>query len=210
MREILADGVLVEAANLTMDESLLGGKSESVTKLVGEPLQAGMYCASGWAVYRVEQLPPENPAGEDKIMATSATQTLTPLQNIVQRVLYGLLFIAAIFYISLIMDVVRADILPPEVLTLYRDVMSIIFSIAPGGLFFMIVINYAVGSAEIARSGALVRNSLTIESLAQISTICLIRHGGVLGVDVELEMLTSPSGTAVFRRRARNADRGSA
>ncbi len=196
--EILAEGVLVETANLTIDASLPGGKSESGTKLVGEQLQAGMYCASGWAVYRVEQVPPESPGGEDQIAETSATQTLTSLQNIVQRVLYGLLFITAIFYVSLMLDVVRADILPPEVLTVYRDVMSIIFSIAPGGLFFMIVINYAVGSAEIARSDALVRNSLTIESLAQISTICLIRRGGVLGVNVELEMLVPQSGTAVL------------
>ena len=196
--EILADGVLVEAANLTTEESLLGEKSESITKLVGEPLQAGLYVAGGWAVYRVEHVPVEDPGSEKRISKTSAVQTLTPLQTIVQRVLYGLLFIAAIFYISLMLDVVRADILPPEVLTVYREVMSIIFSIAPGGLFFMIVINYAVGSAEIARSDALVRNSLTIESLAQISTICLIRRGGVLGVNIELKMFAPSLGAAVL------------
>lgn len=191
--EILADGNLVESANLTIDETQLVGKGGSVTKLVGELLQAGTYCASGWAVYRVEQVPPETSGSENQSTGAYVSQNLTPLQIIVERVLYVLLFIAGIFYIMLMLDVVRADILPPEVLAAYRDMMSIIFSIAPGGLFFMIVINYAVGSAEIARSSALVRNSLTIESLAQISTICLIRRGGVMGVNVELEMIPSPS-----------------
>jgi magnesium-transporting ATPase (P-type) len=204
--EILADGTLVESANLTIDQSLLEGKDGVVKKSSGESLQAGMYCASGWAVYRVERLNFEAPGGEEQIGTASASQTLTPLQNIVQRVLYVLLFIAGLFYVSLMLEVVRADILPPETLAAYREVMSIIFSLAPGGLFFMIVINYAVGSANIARSDALVRNSLTIESLAQISTICLIRRGGVLGVGVEIEMLASQSGTPVISEsRARQA-----
>ena len=204
--EILADGDLVESANLTIDGSLLGGMSASVPRLTGELLQAGTYCTSGWAVYRVKKVPPESSAGEDQFAETATTQTLTPLENIVQRVLYGLLFMVGIFYISMMLDVVRADILPPEILASYRQVMSIIFSIAPGGLFFMIVINYAVGSAEIARSDALVRNSLSIESLAQISTICLIRHGGVMGLNVELEMLPTQADTPVLsERRARHA-----
>jgi magnesium-transporting ATPase (P-type) len=204
--EVLADGDLIESADLTIDESMLGGKSESVTKLTGEPLQAGTNCTSGWAVYRVKQMPLESPAGEDRIAAPSTAQTLTPLQNIVKRVLFGLLIIAGIFYISLMLDVVRADILPPEILVSYREVMSIIFTIAPGGLFFMIVINYAVGSAEIARSDALVRNSLSIESLAQISTICLIWRGGMMGLNVELEMFPSQSDTPELpESRARQA-----
>jgi hypothetical protein len=62
----------------------------------------------------------------------------------------------------------------------------------------MIVINYAVGSADIARSDALVRNSMDIESLAQVSTICLIRHGGVTGVTIQLEMLPSSTGSPLL------------
>ncbi|MEJ2348513.1 MAG: hypothetical protein P8Y03_01875 [Anaerolineales bacterium] len=204
--EILADGTLVESANLTIDQSLLEGKDGVVKKSTGESLQAGMYCASGWAVYRVERVNLEAPSSGQQIRTASVSQTLTPLQNIVQRVLYVLLSIAGLFYISLMLEVARADFLPPETLAVYREVMSIIFSIAPGGLFFMIVINYAVGSANIARSDALVRNSLTIESLAQISTICLIRRGGVLGIGVELEMLASQSGPPVLSEsRARQA-----
>ena len=90
-------------------------------------------------------------------------------------------------------QVIRADFLPPTIMAAYRDVMSVIFSIAPGGLFFMIVINYAVGSADITRVGALVRNSQTIESLAHVSTVCLIRRGGVADLKIEVEMIPSES-----------------
>jgi len=88
--------------------------------------------------------------------------------------------------------VVRIDLLPPELMTTYREVMSIIFSILPSGLLLMIVINYAVGSADIARSDVLVHNSQTIESLAQVTTVGFIRHGGAVGLAVELEMLPPP------------------
>lgn len=196
--EILADGLLVESTDLTIDESMLAGQAGIVTKETGELLLAGSSCASGWAVYRVERENIEKPEDVKPNSTTTKTQTKTPLQIILDRVLYVILFFAAIFYITLMLDVFRSDILPAEVLTMYRDVMSIIFSIAPGGLFLMIVINYAVGSADIARSDALVKDSMSIESLAQVSTICMIRRGGVTGLVVELEMIPPQPGSLVL------------
>lgn len=204
--EILTNGVLVEANNLTIEESSLYENIGIVKKEPGELLQAGSSCDSGWAVYRVEQINIENPSGHNGKPSSSSTQVKTPLQTILDRVLYLILFFAAIFYIVLMLGFLRTDILPADILMLYRDVMSIIFSIAPGGLFLMIVINYAVGSADIARSDALVKDSFSIESLAQVTTLCLIRHGGITGLSVDVEMIPSQSGNQTLSAsRARQA-----
>ncbi len=196
--EFLADGLLLESANLTIDESGLEEQAVINTKKPGEPVCVGSYCTSGWAVYRVEKINIETPGNKKQIKATTPARSMTPLQIIVERVLYVLLVIVGIFYITLALEVIRADMLQPDTLELYRGVMSIIFTLAPGGLFFMIVITYAVGSADIARTNTLVRNNLTIESLAQVSTLCMIRRGGATGVNFQLEMIPSLSESPVL------------
>lgn len=190
--EILANGTLLESKNLTIEETVQEAELQVVPKKPGDSLTMGTFCRSGWAVYRVEQVPIET--GGEQQAAGSSAPTMTALQDIVQKVLYVLLAIAGLFYITLLLEIIRVDILSPETLAAYRNVLSLIFSIAPGGLFFMIVVNYAVGSADIARSGVLVRNNLDIESLANVTTLCLVRRGGVLGVTTQIEAIPPGEG----------------
>ena len=199
--EILADGVLLESANLIINESKNGKGGESSIKEPGDVLTAGTYCGNGWVVYQVSRLNIQVPEEEDPASLVASIRVKTPLQKIIERVLYVLLVIVAIFYIFFFLEVVRIDLLPPELMTTYREVMSIIFSILPSGLLLMIVINYAVGSADIARSDVLVHNSQTIESLAQVSTVGFIRHGGAMGLTIELEMLPLPEDTQKLSER---------
>jgi magnesium-transporting ATPase (P-type) len=198
--EILADGMLLEGEELRIDETTLGPLGEVVSKQPGDLLRAGSFCISGWAVYRAQSIPID-----ENIKHRGSPKSLTPLQNIVMRTLYALLFITGLFYISIVLEILQLDkVLRQENLSTYRNVLSIIFSIAPGGLFFMIVINYAVGSADIARIGALVRSSLMVESMAQMTTICLIRRGSLSGLALELSMIEAPSGAPVLtENRAR-------
>ena len=62
------------------------------------------------------------------------------------------------------------EVLSPELMTYYRDTMSTIFSLVPAGFFLMILVNYAMGSIDMAKQGFLVRDNRTIESIAQIDT----------------------------------------
>jgi magnesium-transporting ATPase (P-type) len=201
--EILADGTLLEAENFTIDETMLE-EGKVVSKQPDDVVHAGSFCSSGWAVYRANKIPVGGHAAGQQNAADSPTRSLTPLQDIVRRTLYALLVITGVFYLTFILDVLRLDILPAAELAAYREILSIIFSIAPGGLFFMIVINYAVGSADIARLGALVRSSLMVESMAQMTTFCLIQRGNVKAVTLELEMIPDSSGKFIFsENRAR-------
>lgn len=199
--EILAYGVLLESANLRIYESKNKEGDETETKVPGDRLTAGTYCGNGWVVYQVSQLNIQVPEDEDPASLVASIRIKTPLQKIIERVLYVLLVIVAIFYVFFFLEVVRIDLLPPELMTTYREVMSIIFSILPSGLLLMIVINYAVGSADIARSDVLVHNSQTIEALAQVSTVGFIRHGGAMGLTIDLEMLPLPQDAQKFSER---------
>jgi magnesium-transporting ATPase (P-type) len=72
------------------------------------------------------------------------------------------------------------------------DVSSVIFSIAPAGLFFMILLTYAAGTADLAKIGALVRQARSVESLAQVNVMCFAKGGVLTGTDVEIESISKP------------------
>ena len=187
--EILADGAVLESKNFSVVDSTRATDEESALKAAGDALSAGTYCRTGWAVYQVSRLNIQQPEPEITSKIVTSIRNKTPLQTIIERVLYVLLGIVAIFYVVFFLEVVRIEIFPPDLMAAYREVMSVIFSILPSGLLLMIVINYAVGSADIARSDVLVHNSQTIESLAQVSTVGFIRHGGAMGLTVDLDMM---------------------
>lgn len=191
--EILANGEILEASNVLIDESLIKATGGVVSKKPGDEVFTGSYCDQGWAIYRADHFPDEVDSDELSTSATPISEIKTPLQKSIRMLLIVLLVIAGVFYGIILLEILRLDFFPSEILLMYRQVMSIIFSIAPAGLLFMIVVNYAVGSANIAESGALIRNSLAIESMAQITNLCIIRRGILDSVGVELEMLPAPS-----------------
>ena len=204
--EILADGILLESANLRIIGHKLQNNAPSDLINPGDLLTAGTYCETGWAIYQAKRINIPKPEKKEPSKLIVSIQDKTPLQKIIERVLYVLLVIVGMFYFYLFLEVIRIDLFSPKLLTTYREVMSVIFSILPSGLLLMIVINYAVGSADIARSDVLVHNSQTIESLAQVSTMGFIRHGDAMGLTVELEMLpASMDSLKISERQIRQA-----
>ncbi len=196
--EFFAQGVILESSNLKVDESHIVPDGGHVTKGVDDPVYPGTFCEGGWSAYRVDYYPEDIGRDEISVAATPISDIQTPLQKTIRSLLVGLLVIAGIFYGIILLDLLRLDVFSPELLTMYRQVMSIIFSIAPAGLIFMIVVNYAVGSANIAKSGALVRNSLAIESLAQVTSMCIIRRDSTDAISFKIEMLLTSDGEQVF------------
>jgi magnesium-transporting ATPase (P-type) len=204
--EILADGILLESTNLRIAGPNSGQNDSSALKNPGDALTAGTYCETDWAVYRANHLNIQQPEKNEPAKLVASIRNKTPLQKIIEQVLFVLLVIVGSFYFFFFLEVFRIDLLSPDLLANYREVLSVIFSILPSGLLLMIVINYAVGSADIVRSDVLVHNSQTIESLAQVSTVGFIRHSGAMGLTVELEMLpASVESLKISERRIRQA-----
>jgi magnesium-transporting ATPase (P-type) len=195
--QILADGHILRAAdNLYVDDSGFAEHSTKANKSPGDSLQAGEYCLQGWAVYEIQALPPEELRTTQLNAIPESSADLTPLQKIIDRILRILLVLTAIFVLLLIQHSMRWDVVPPEVQKLYLDGASIIFSIAPSGLFFMIIVAYNMGTFDLLKLGALVRDSRSVESLAQVTTICFGKSGTLTGIDVTMEMLPTPNDEA--------------
>lgn len=184
--EILAEGQVISEASLQINQK--NGQAETSSRLVGsgEWLSRGNFCTDGRGVYQVSQAPADQLTQELTTDLGLIQKELTPLQIIINRILQIMIALVILFLIPFLLHLVNVEILTEEIQTAHRDIASIIFSIAPSGLFFMIIVTYATGSADIARLGALVRDSLAVETLSQINVLCFDKADTLTGLEVRL------------------------
>ena len=188
--EFLVEGQLLDGRPQVLETSAVRDEERTRYIGVGDPIPAGSYCLQGRAVYQATALPVENTTRWTPVQGKAE---LTPLQGIIARVLRLLLGAIALFMIILFLDMINFPLFSQLFEEDYRNVASVFFSIAPSGLYFMIVATYALGSARLGDSGALIRDSRSVESLAQVSTLCFSKTGALTGAEVQLEMI-SPAG----------------
>lgn len=190
--QILVNGEIVGGSEIVVDESTAEQEGRKRVKQVGDQVSADSFCVDGNAIYQSRQAGANRLA--DKI--GSGIQILlgerTPLQNFIEIVLRVLFVVVLVFSLLLVLDAIylQAEIVSAE----YRDAFSIVFGIAPTSLFFILVINYAVGLVRIADQGAMVYKSTTVESLADVSVLCISRSSLLSGAQLSLEPIEPPQG----------------
>jgi len=217
---ILADGVLLAAHNLELVNP--SDPENILTVEEGGEIQVGSVCLRGEAVYRIDDIPPvqtfdiledeedeaasqakrqegkEKPRVVNRRTDHRRIDRRTPLERILQRILIFLLSICVFFYLTLLLQLLRIDVLTPDMEKIYRDVMSIVFSLSPAGFFLIVVVNYAMGTIDLARQGALVRDNRSVELIAQLNTLIAIRSQGLTEIRAKLEMIPGETGEPVL------------
>jgi magnesium-transporting ATPase (P-type) len=200
--QLLVDGALSSEGPIVVDESMLTGARDHPTKRAGDLVYAGSFCISGRAAYETQKVGSERLIASLTAGSSSVREDLTSLERIVDRVLRGLLIVVALFTVLLLLRYFRLDTVVD--VDAVADVANVIFSIVPASLFFMIFLTYASGTADLAKIGALVHRSRSVESLAQATVVCFAQAGILTGIRVELEPIEPPGdGERVAESRLR-------
>jgi magnesium-transporting ATPase (P-type) len=191
--QIVVDGQLVGEGQIIVDESMLTGDPVQHARKPGDAVYAGSFCVAGHGACRAQKVGTERfvaalTGGEQEVQ-----EELTPLEQTMGRVLRVLLVIVALLALLLLAD--YAGLALPFVHTdAFTSAASVIFGLAPSSLFLMILVNYAMGTAELARSGALVHRTRSVETLAQATVVCFAHAGVLTGADVRMEPLGPSTG----------------
>lgn len=194
--ELFADGSIIHQEGLVIDETTLGDGSRRAYKDDGDKVYAGTFCVSGRAVYQVEKL------GQDRFITGIIENTgenkqeLTPIETIINNVLRVLLVVVAFYTGFLIYGYLNITLPIPE--EFFNEVAGIIFSLAPAGLYFMIIVTYAASTVDLAKVGALVHRARSVEAMAQVNTICFSREGVLTGIRVDLRLPPQSEGSEGF------------
>ena len=209
--QIVVDGPIIGTGSLEVDESLLTGESNLVTKHEGDMLYSGTFCVTGSAAYRAEKVGVQSMAGTLTARARAYREIYTPMQREINMVIHVLLFIA-LFLEVLLVAASMVNFVP--IVETVRMAMVII-GIVPNGLFLCISMAYALGAVRIVGKGALVQKFNAIESLSHVDVLCLDKTGTLTTNKLELaslspygierEVLRTQLGSYIAHTSSRNA-----
>ncbi len=171
--QIVVDGVVVGDGRMEVDESLLTGESDLIPKQAGDTVLSGSFCVTGSAAYEAQKVGEGSFANQLTARARSFRRVRTPLQRDVEFIIRLLTLIAMFIGLLLLISAALYS------LPLMRSVQmaSVVAGLVPNGLFFMVIAAYAMGALRIARSGALVQQANSVESLSNVNVLCMDKTG---------------------------------
>jgi cation-transporting P-type ATPase E len=171
---VVADGELVLASDLRLDESVLTGESESVRRMPGEGVRSGAFAVEGSGAFIVTAVGRDSFAERLLGEARSLRHPRSPLERAVNRLLYALVGLVVLLGALLGFSLRhRHASLHEAVATSTAGVVSLI----PEGLMVLVSLTYAVAAARMARRGVLAQQLNAIESLASVEVLCVDKTG---------------------------------
>jgi cation-transporting P-type ATPase E len=172
--QVVADGRVISASDLRLDESILTGESDPARRSAGEALRSGAFVSEGTAAYEVTATGSDSFAARLTGEARSFRHPRSALEQAVNRLLYVLtgavVFLGGVLGFSLYH---RHVALHTAVSTSAAGVVSLI----PEGLVLLVGVTYAAAAVRMSRRGVLAQQLNAIESLASVDTICVDKTG---------------------------------
>jgi Ca2+-transporting ATPase len=171
--KVPADLVIIEANNVSCDESSLTGESESITKEIRDHLYMDSNVLSGNCTGVVEAVGMKTQIGEIAEIVQEADED-TPLKARVAKLGKTLSLIAIIVCIAIFILELFKGI--PLVET-FMTAVALAVAAIPEGLPAVLTLTLALGMSEMAKSNAIVRKLLSVETLGSCTIICSDKTG---------------------------------
>jgi cation-transporting P-type ATPase E len=172
--QVVADGKLVSADGLALDEANLTGESELAVRAAGDPVWSGSFAVEGTARYVATAVGPDSRAERLTETARAFRHPRSPLEQANDRLLMWLVALAVPLAIALIISVFAHDEpASARIQTLTAGIVNLV----PEGLILLISLTAAVSAYKMARRGVLAQQLNAIESLASVDTLCTDKTG---------------------------------
>lgn len=173
--QIVVDGVVEEAAQLEVDESLLTGEADPIDKTVGATVMSGSYVVSGSGAYRATKVGKDAYAAKLAEEASKFTLVHSELRSGIDKILKFITYL----------------LIPAGLLIIYNQLFSsgeswrpavtgmvaALVPMVPEGLVLMTSIAFAVGVVRLGRRQCLVQELPAIEGLARVDVVCADKTG---------------------------------
>ena len=171
--KVPADLILIESANLSCDESHLTGESESVGKKINDKVFMDSNINSGHGLGVVEKIGMKTEIGKiaDIIQEegddTPLKQKVGKLGKILSAI--AITVCVAIFILELLQGT--------ELVETFMTAVSLAVAAIPEGLPAVLTLTLALGMQEMAKSNAIVKKLLSVETLGSCTIICSDKTG---------------------------------
>ena len=172
--QVVADGTVVSADGLALDEANLTGESELIVREPGEPVWSGTFVVEGAALFEVTAVGSESRAGRVTATARAFRHPRSPLERANDRLLLFLLALSLPLTVGLSVSVlIRVEGAGARVEALTAGIVNLV----PEGLILLISLTAAVSAFKVAQRGVLAQQLNAVESLASVDLVCTDKTG---------------------------------
>jgi len=185
---IPGDGVLLESAKLTVEEAILTGESEPVSKTAAgftaecaeaptieeNQVAMGTTILSGRGLMRVTGTGSHTELGKIATSLQEHVEEETPLQVRLKAFSKTLTRIVVLFTLAIL---VAGLLLGRGFLDMLRTAIILAIAAVPEGLLIAVTVILVLGMRKILKRSGLVKKLLAVETLGSVTTICTDKTG---------------------------------
>ncbi|MEV8145030.1 HAD-IC family P-type ATPase [Specibacter sp. NPDC078709] len=190
--QVPADATILASEALEIDESLLTGESDPVTKSLGDAALSGSAVVAGYGSARVHAVGAESYASALTAEARRFSLVNSEIRNSINRII---LYIAWAL-IPIILLVIngqmsahggwRAAIATGDWRIAVVSAVASIVAMIPEGLVLLTSISFGMAAVTLARKQVLVQELPAVEGLARVDMVCLDKTGTLTEGRMEL------------------------
>ena len=182
--QIVVDGAVLAAEGLEVDESLLTGEADPVSKDRADEVLSGSFVSAGSGVFKARRVGTDAYAARLAAEAKEFTMVRSDLRRGIDWILAAIGWIMAPTMALLVWSQLRAN---DELKEAIRVAVGGMVAMIPQGLVLLTSVAFAVGVVRLGRRNVLVQELPAIEMLARVDVVCFDKTGtlteGRLSVD---------------------------
>ena len=178
---------VVLAGTANVDESLLTGESDLISKTIGSTLMSGSFVNSGNVVARVEHVGAENYAAKISAEAKSQKEINSEIMNSLNGIIKFVSIV--IFPVGLLLFGSTHWLGGVEFNEAMLSTVAALVGMVPEGLILLTSSVLALAVIRLSKHQVLVQQLYCIETLAHVDTLCLDKTGTITSGAMEVEDL---------------------
>lgn len=183
--QIPADGRVVKGS-IRVNELLLTGESDEISKDVDDELMSGSFVVSGTAYMQLERVGKESYISKltikaKKMGSSEQSEMVRSINKLIKWV--GIIIIPlgiALFSMSFFVNH----------MSLYRSIVSMeaaIIGMIPEGLYLLTTIALALAAVRLARKQVMLHDMKSVETLARVNVLCVDKTGTITEPKMSVE-----------------------
>jgi len=181
--QIIADSIIKDGV-VEVNESLLSGEENSITKKSGDVLYSGSFVVSGKCTCKVEKVSINNYASK----ITNEAKYIKKVNSEIMKTLKKIIKIISIVIVPLgILLFLKQYSLDKNIADSVVNTVAAIIGMIPEGLVLLTSTVLAVSVLRLSKKRVLVGQLYCIETLARVDTICLDKTGTLTEGIMEVE-----------------------
>ena len=189
--QVCADAEVVEG-NVRVNESLLTGESDEITKMPGDHLMSGSFIVAGECHARLDAVGVDSYISKLTLEAKAMqkgeqSEMIRSLDKLVKLVGIALIPIGIILFVQSFFfngEEFRSSI---------TSMVAAVIGMIPEGLYLLASVALAVSSMKLARQKVLLHDMKSIETLARVNVLCVDKTGTITENSMSVQELVPTS-----------------